>query len=93
MIKFCIILFACFNIGHLKPSSRQDIVRKFVSNITIVCSLLTSNTIGCPTGLVHGLQIDLDESVGHVKPKHRVNMKALLSGQLSTNGQLKSAFF
>jgi hypothetical protein len=25
---------------------------------------------GCFTGLVHGLQIDLDESLGHVEPKN-----------------------
>jgi hypothetical protein len=31
-----------------------------------------------------GLQIDLDESIDHVEPKHRVNMKALLSWQLVT---------
>jgi hypothetical protein len=28
---------------------------------------------GYPTGLVHGLQIDLDESIGHVEPKNGVN--------------------
>jgi hypothetical protein len=27
--------------------------------------------------LVHGLQIDLDESIGHVQPKNQVKMKAL----------------
>jgi hypothetical protein len=34
----------------------------------------------CPLGLVHDLQIDLDESIGHVGAW--VHMKALLSKQL-----------
>jgi hypothetical protein len=34
----------------------------------------------CPTGLVHGLQIDLDESIGHVEPINLVNINALLTG-------------
>jgi hypothetical protein len=42
-----------------------------------ICILYT----GCPTGLVHVLQIDLDESIGHIEPnKNRVNMKSLLLG-------------
>jgi hypothetical protein len=32
-----------------------------------------------------GLKIDLDKSIGHVKTKNRVYMKALLSGQLLTS--------
>jgi hypothetical protein len=32
--------------------------------------------------LVHGLQIDLNESIGHIEPKKWVIMKALLAGQL-----------
>jgi hypothetical protein len=29
---------------------------------------------GCPTGLVYGLQIDLEESIDHVEPKKLIHM-------------------
>jgi hypothetical protein len=39
---------------------------------------------GCPIGIVHGFHINMAESIGHIEPKNRVNMKAILSGRLLT---------
>jgi hypothetical protein len=37
---------------------------------------------GCPTGLVHGLHIDLKIYIGCIEHKSRVHIQALLSGHL-----------